>query len=130
VRIAEQRPKSTLNVLLVDDEPAIRDVISAYLRSEGHGVTTAGSGREGLEQFQSQPFDLVVTDRAMPEMSGDQMAGFIKQARPDIPVVLLTGFGALIEITGEQSKNVDVVLSKPITLSALRKTIENLLHAA
>ena len=48
----------------------------------------------------------------MPEMSGDQMAGFIKQVSPNIPVVLLTGFGALIEVTGAQSKDVDVVLSK------------------
>ncbi len=129
VAITKQKAKSILNVLLVDDEPGVRDVISAYLRSEGHGVITAGSGREGLEQFKTQPFDLVVTDRAMPEMSGDQMAGLIKQARPNIPVVLLTGFGALIEVTGAQPKDVDVVLSKPVTLTELRKTIENL-HAA
>ena len=66
----------------------------------------------------------------MPEMSGDQMAGFIKRARPETPIVLLTGFGALIEMTGEQPKDVDIVLNKPVTLGALRKTIESLLHAA
>ena len=119
-----------LNVLVVDDEPRVREVISAYLRSDGHGVITASSGREGLEKFQSSPFDLVVTDRAMPEMSGDQMAGLIKQMRPDIPIVLLTGFGALIEVSGAQPKDVDVVLGKPVTLGALRKTIDSLLHAA
>lgn len=119
-----------LNVLVVDDEPRVCEVISAYLRSDGHGVTTASNGREGLEKFQSHPFDLIVTDRAMPEMSGDQMAGFIKQVRPDMPIVLLTGFGALIEVTGEQPKDVDVVLGKPVTLGALRRTIGSLLHAA
>ncbi len=128
--VFEEKPKPALNVLVVDDEPGVRDVISAFLRSDGHGVTTASSGREGFEQFQTQPFDLVVTDRAMPEMSGDQMAGFIKRVRPEIPVVLLTGFGALIEVTGAQPKDVDVVLSKPVTLGELRKTIESLLHAA
>jgi signal transduction histidine kinase/CheY-like chemotaxis protein len=126
----EQSSKRSLNVLLVDDEPRVREVISAFLRSDGHGVTTASNGREGLEQFQAKPFDLIVTDRAMPEMSGDQMAGFIKQVNPNIPVVLLTGFGALIEVTGAQTKDVDVVLSKPVTLGALRKTIESLLYAA
>lgn len=119
-----------LNVLVVDDEPRVREVLSAYLGCDGHRVTTANSGREGLMRFKNQRFDLVVTDRAMPEMSGDQMASFIKQANPNIPVVLLTGFGALIEVTGAQPKDVDVVLSKPISLNALRKTIETLLHAA
>jgi signal transduction histidine kinase len=126
----EARSKTALKVLVVDDESRVREVITAYLRAEGHTVTTATSGREGIEQFRAQPFDMVVTDRAMPEMSGDQMASLIKQLRPDVPVVLLTGFGALIEVTGSQPKDVDVVLSKPVTLGALRKTIESLLHAA
>jgi signal transduction histidine kinase len=130
VAALEQTSKPALNVLVVDDEPRVREVISAFLRSEGHGVTTANNGREGFEQFQTKPFDLIVTDRAMPEMSGDQMAGLIKQVSPNIPVVLLTGFGALIEVTSAQSKDIDVVLSKPVTLGALRKTIESLLHAA
>ena len=126
----ETKSKTALKVLLVDDESRVREVITAYLRAEGHTVTTATSGREGIEQFHAQPFDMVVTDRAMPEMSGDQMASLIKQLRPEVPVVLLTGFGALIEVTGSQPKDVDVVLSKPVTLGALRKTIERLLHAA
>lgn len=126
----EAKTKTALKVLVVDDESRVREVITAFLRAEGHTVTTATSGREGIEQFRSQPFDMVVTDRAMPEMSGDQMASLIKQLRPDVPVVLLTGFGALIEVTGSQPKDVDVVLSKPVTLGALRKTIESLRHAA
>ena len=128
--VAGGKTDHALNVLVVDDEPRVREVLSAYLGCDGHRVTTASSGREGLQRFKTQRFDLVVTDRAMPEMSGDQMAGFIKQVNPNIPVVLLTGFGALIEVTGAQPKDVDVVLSKPISLNALRKTIESLLHAA
>jgi len=125
-----QKSDQPLNVLVVDDEARVREVISAFLRAEGHAVTTASSGREGIEQFRTEPFDMVVTDRAMPEMSGDQMATLVKQMRPEIPIVLLTGFGALIEVTGSQPKDVDVVLSKPVTLSALRKTIDSLRHAA
>jgi CheY-like chemotaxis protein len=66
----------------------------------------------------------------MPEMSGDQTARFIKQVKQDIPVIMLTGFGALIEVSGSQAAAVDVVLSKPVTLDALRQTIEKLLRAA
>jgi signal transduction histidine kinase len=124
------RSRSLLNVLIVDDEPRILEVVSAYLRCDGHSVSTAASGREALEKFQRNDFDLVVLDRVMPEMSGDQTARFIKQVRHDIPVIMLTGFGALIEVTGSQPAPVDVVLDKPVTLDALRQTIEKLLHAA
>ncbi|HMG06806.1 MAG TPA: ATP-binding protein, partial [Chthoniobacterales bacterium] len=130
VGLVERKPKSSLNVLIVDDEPRVLEVVSAYLRCDGHSVSTAASGREALEKFRRNRFDLVVLDRVMPEMSGDQTARFIKQMNQDIPVIMLTGFGALIEVTGSQPAAVDVVLSKPVTLDALRKTIGNLLHAA
>lgn len=122
--------KSSLNVLVVDDEPRVLEVVSGYLRCDGHSVSTAASGREGLEKFRRNRFDLVVLDRVMPEMSGDQTARFIKQVNDRIPVIMLTGFGALIEVSGSQPAAVDVVLSKPVTLDALRKTIGKLLHAA
>jgi len=122
--------KSKLKVLIVDDEPRVREVLSIYLRCDGHAVATAASGREALEKFRLQQFDLVILDRAMPEMNGEQTARFIKQLNQNIPVIMLTGFGALIEVTGAQPQAVDVVLSKPVTLDALRRTIDKLLHAA
>ena len=127
---ARATPNSSLRVLIVDDEPSILEVVAAYLRCDGHVVATAASGREALEKFRGNHFDLVVLDRVMPEMSGDQTARFIKQMNQDIPVIMLTGFGALIEVTGSQPAAVDVVLSKPVTLAALRETIGRLLHAA
>jgi signal transduction histidine kinase len=126
----QAKPKSSLRILIVDDEPSVLEVVSAYLRCDGHAVATAASGREALEKFRRNDFDLVVLDRVMPEMSGDQTARFIKQVNQDIPVIMLTGFGALIEVTGSQPAAVDVVLSKPVTLATLRQTIGKLLHAA
>jgi len=127
---AQAGSRSSLNVLIVDDEPRVLEVVSAYLRCDGHSVATAASGREGLEKFRQNQFDLVVLDRVMPEMSGDQTARFIKQVNARIPVIMLTGFGALIEVSSSQPAAVDVVLNKPVTLDALRKTIGKLLHAA
>ena len=121
---------SSLKVLVVDDEPSVLEVVSGYLRCDGHVVATAASGREALEKFRRNQFDLVVLDRVMPEMSGDQTARFIRQVNQDIPVIMLTGFGALIEVTGSQPAAVDVVLGKPVTLADLRQTIGKLLHAA
>ncbi len=123
-------PNSSLRVLVVDDEHRVREVLSTYLRCDGHQVATAATGREALEKFRHGQFDLVLLDRAMPEMSGEQTAQFIKQVNGNVPVILLTGFGALIEVTGAQPKAVDAVLSKPITLDVLRRTIDQLLHAA
>ena len=127
---AQAGAKSSLNVLIVDDEPRVLEVVSAYLRCDGHSVATAASGREALEKFRRNQFDLVVLDRVMPEMSGDQTARFIKQVNEHIPVIMLTGFGALIEVSGSQPAAVNVVLNKPVTLDALRRTISKLLHAA
>jgi len=127
---AGTKQKSTLDVLVVDDEPSVLEVVSSYFRYDGHDVETAATGREALEKFRQNHFDLVVLDRVMPEMSGDQTARFIKQLNQNVPVIMLTGFGALIEITGTQPQPVDVVLSKPVTIDALRKTVDKVLHAA
>ena len=127
---ANAKSKSSLDVLIVDDEERIRDVLGTYLRCDGHRVASAASGREALEKFRRCPFDLVVVDRVMPEMSGEQTARFIKHLNPNVPIIMLTGFGALIEVTGSEPQAVDIVLNKPITMETLRNTIQKLLHAA
>ncbi len=121
---------SALNVLVVDDEARSREVLMAYLRTDNHSVATASSGREALEKFRLRPFDLVVMDRAMPEMNGEQTARFIKQVNQNIPIILLTGFSGQIDADGAKPAAVDVVLNKPITLEVLRRTISKLVYAA
>jgi signal transduction histidine kinase len=121
---------SALSVLVVDDEARSREVLMAYLRTDDHTVATASSGREALEKFRLRHFDLVIMDRAMPEMNGEQTARFIKQVNQNIPVILLTGFSGQLDADGATPEAVDVVLNKPITLDALRHTIRKLVHAA
>ena len=112
-----------LHILVVDDEPAVRQLINEYMRQDGHTVETAADGREGLEKFRSSTFDLVLTDRAMPGMSGDQLAGTIKQEAPGISVILLTGYGEMMKDTDEKPAGVDLVVSKPITIADLRRAL-------
>jgi signal transduction histidine kinase len=112
-----------LRVLVVDDHAAIREIVSAYLAEDQHIVETASSAQEAMEKFRANVFDLVITDRAMPEVSGDELAASIKELQPREPVIMLTGFADLINETGDRSKNVDLVLSKPARLDDLRKAI-------
>lgn len=117
------RSERPLRILVVEDEPLVREVITVYLTEDAHEIETAVNGREGLEKFKAGQFDLVLTDRAMPEMNGDALAAEIKKIAPGQPVILLTGFGDLMSGAGERPAGVDMVVSKPFTLSVLRDAI-------
>ena len=112
-----------MSVLLVDDEPMVREVVAEYLTRDGHSVETATNGREGLERFRKGSFDLALLDRAMPELNGEQLATAIKRADTNVPVILLTGFGDLMSATGTKPDDVDLIVSKPATLAALREAV-------
>ena len=121
-----------LDVLVVDDEPAVRDVLTAFLATDGHRATTATNGREGLERFREGAYDVVVTDCAMPELFGDKLAVAIKELSPETPVILITGFGDLMRQAQESPNGVDVIVSKPFRLSHFRETLASVLpdHSA
>ena len=116
-------PTGPLSVLVVDDEPIARDVLTEYLTGDGHHVETAVNGREGFAKFKAGDFSVVITDRAMPEMGGDQLAAMVKEHAAHTPVVLLTGFGDLMNAAGEKPDGVDLVVKKPIRLSTLREVL-------
>ena len=123
-------PGRPLRVLVVDDEPMVRAVTAAYLETDGHEVVVASDGIEALERFEGEGdaiagnrFDLVVTDRAMPGMSGDQLAAAVKERAPATPVILLSGFGDLMRAAGETPAGVDAVLGKPLTGTRLRQAV-------
>jgi signal transduction histidine kinase len=118
-----------LRVLVVEDEPLVREVIGVYLSEDKHDITTATDGRDGLEKFKTGGhFDVVLTDRAMPEMNGDQLAAEIKKIAPDQRIILLTGFGDLMVGAGEKPTGVDLIVGKPFTLSTLRGAISKVME--
>ncbi len=119
----------SLRILVVEDEPLVREVLSVYLMEDRHDIVTANDGREGLNKFKAEEFDLVLTDRAMPEMNGDALAAAIKQIKPGQPVILLTGFGDLMSGAGETPPGVDLVVGKPFTLGTLRGAISSVIDS-
>lgn len=115
-------------ILVVDDETLVREVLQAYLENDGHQVITAENGELGLEAFRADKFDLVLTDRAMPEMNGDQLALAIKAVSPTTPVILLTGFGDETADGGPKLPGIDFVLGKPFSMDSLRTTLAKALQ--
>jgi PAS domain S-box-containing protein len=113
----------SLHVLIVDDNPVALDILIEYLEIDGHTFRIATNGKEGLTKFHKDKFDVVITDRAMPDMDGIQFADFIKQSAPDTPVIMLTGFGDVMMALGEKPDSVDGVLSKPVKLDKFREIL-------
>lgn len=114
---------SGLRFLVVDDEQRVRDMVGEFLRRQGSAVETAANGREALEKFHQSEFDLVITDRGMPEMNGDALAEAIKGESPNMPIIMLTGFGEMMTSNNEKPAGVDVILGKPVTPAALRQAV-------
>lgn len=113
----------TARIMVVDDEPMVRDVLSKLLTMKGHLVLEAGSGAEALEVLDDRTVDIVFTDQGMPEMNGRTLAGFIRKSYPNLPIVLLTGDTE----AGEPDRDVSLVLSKPFKLEALEAAMGQLL---
>lgn len=114
-------PLSARNILLIDDEPAVRVVTGRLLNELGHRVMTADSGQRGLELFSKQPdaIDLVVLDLTMPETPGEQILDELRVVRGDVSVVITSGFQAQDASKLLHVPNVIGFLDKPHTLHNL-----------
>jgi GAF domain-containing protein/CheY-like chemotaxis protein len=120
----------SLRCLVVDDEPAVRAVIGDILESAGHAVVTLGDGADAIARFQGERFDLVVTDLAMPRVSGWQVARAVKQTAPQVPVFLVTGFGVELSPEERRAHGVDLVLVKPLQIQEILDAVAEVARAA
>jgi len=94
------------------------------LAFDGHIVETAGNGKEALAAFTREKFDLVITDYAMPNMKGDELAVAIKAQSPGQPVVLITAYAEMLKTDDAPLEAIDYIVSKPFLLENLREAIE------
>jgi adenylate cyclase len=111
-------------ILVVDDEPIIRETVKRALFFDGHMVETAGTGREALCLFEQDKFDLVVLDYEMPEMKGDELSLLIKALAPNQPIAILTGYREAV--VRSVLTDVDLILSKPFDPQQLRTATSRL----
>lgn len=110
-------------ILVIDDEEAVRDVLSRMLMTKGHQVETASDGDEGIELFKKQPFDLVFTDLGMPKLSGWEVGKALKELNPKIPVVMITGWGMELNREKMSENGIDLMISKPFNFDQVTQLI-------
>ncbi len=114
-------------ILVVDDEDALRTVLSSELVSEGYEVAAAGDGDEAINELQKKAFDLVLLDIKMPRMNGFEVLKFIKDKHPTTKVIMLTGFADLKNAIESKKLGAEDFVSKPYDLVDLLTTIERVL---
>jgi nitrogen-specific signal transduction histidine kinase/ActR/RegA family two-component response regulator len=117
------------HVLVVEDEDQIGRMLAETLTRLGYHVTSASRGDEALEVFAADPtaFDLVLTDQAMPGMMGTELARELLKLRPDLPIVLCTGFSQILSEEDARQAGIRELVMKPIMRSELSEAIRRAL---
>jgi PAS domain S-box-containing protein len=125
----EEYPPGTEHILIVDDEESIVRMWQQILEKLGYTVEVSRSALEALELFRrrTQQFDLVITDMTMPKMTGDKLAGEIHRIRPDIPIILISGYASTLSREEALALGIKAALMKPADTLALTKAIRHVL---
>lgn len=121
-RRASQPPK----ILIVDDDPQFLDVLESILGEDGFQVSRAGSGKEAIDRFDHDHFDLVVTDKRMPGGDGIDLARHIKASNKSTPIIMVSAFGAG-DLGKPEDEGIFKFLRKPVRLPALMGAVEEAL---
>ena len=116
-------------VLLVDDDKQVFEMIKQMLEELGYQVTARISSIEALEVFSEHPekFDLVIADQTMPNLTGSQLSRELLAIRPDIPIILCTGFSEVITEEKAKAEGIRAFVMKPIVRSKFARTIREVL---
>jgi signal transduction histidine kinase len=115
-------------ILVIEDEDRLRRMLVEILTQAGHSVEAAPDGLDGLARFQGGRFDLVVTDLSMPECSGLEVARGVKKLSPGTPVVLITGWGDLLDPARIEEAGVDLMIVKPFRVERVLTVVADALR--
>ena len=115
----------------MEDEKLVLDMTTEMLMGMGYKVVPRISSVEALQAFEASPerFDLVVTDHTMPHMTGSELARLILDVRPDMPVILCTGFSTGLKKEGHRLSNIQAFLKKPVLRAEMGRTVRRVLDA-
>ena len=113
------------NILIIDDEKAIRKTLSEILSYEGYKIEEASDGEEGLRKFRDKTYDVVLCDIKMPKLDGLEFLDKARDANPDVPVIMISGHGTIETAVEAVKKGAYDYISKPPDLNRLLITIRN-----
>ena len=111
-------------ILVIDDEADVRELLRDILSDAGHDVEMAHNGCVGIEMFEKQPYDLVLTDLGMPVMSGWEVAGKIRQMNKCVPIALVTGWNVVLDDAALHSSGVNLVVHKPFQVDQVLNLVK------
>jgi putative two-component system response regulator len=111
------------NVLVIDDEPIVRDLVSEILAEDGHEVRTAATAEDALAALDDHNLGLVVSDIVMPGLSGLELLATVRRLRPNLPVVLVTGRAAHGTVSAALAEGADGLVLKPFSQIELSRTV-------
>ncbi len=122
-------PKGTEHILIIDDEPMLVDLIQRFLSRLGYEVTSFTDSQSALDWFtdHGEEIDLVITDMTMPHLTGAELAEKILAARPQIPIILCTGYSEVMNDAKARSIGIRKFLTKPINNRVLAQSVRELL---
>jgi len=118
----------TGRILVIDDEPHLVEVVTNLLKLEGHIAVGAGCGIDGVEMFRAEPFDVLITDLGMADLTGLEVARKVRALDPEVKVILCTGWNVAVSRVEQQAAGVDRLLEKPFRLDKLLHQVHELLR--
>ena len=115
-----------MHLLVVEDDPEMRDLLRKVLEKEGYAVSVASGTREAVASLSQASFDLVVTDLVMPDNGGLEILRVIRESNPALPVIIITAFGDWGSYSRALEMGAAAFISKPLRMTELTAAI----HAA
>ncbi|RLA94585.1 MAG: sigma-54-dependent Fis family transcriptional regulator, partial [Deltaproteobacteria bacterium] len=111
------------SILVVDDEPDMRTALTQALASSGYSVLSASNGHEALEKVKKENFRIIITDVKMPQMSGIDFLKEVKKISPQVPVIMITGYGTITNAVEAMKKGASDYITKPFSLESLESAV-------
>jgi CheY-like chemotaxis protein len=119
------------SILLVDDEEYVIVMMKEMLERMGYHITTFTNSRKAFDEFRNNPdeYDLLITDQTMPGMVGTELAGEFMRIRPDMPIIICTGFSEILSEEKAKAIGISEYITKPVVKSEISKAIRNALDS-
>lgn len=118
----------TRKILIVDDDEDLCNIFKQVLEEEGYNISTARDGQQALAEATKTHFDLIITDKNMPQMGGVRLLKSIRKVDPTVKVVMITGFGGKQSYINAMELGADEFLNKPLSIKDLKKFVSNVIN--